>query len=59
MLVGNFKPMLAKHGKNSDLIDILSVYIDRIRGKWQPLCGRPDFMRNKVQNIMTALFEWV
>lgn len=54
MFSGDFKPMLAKHSKNFDLIDTLSLGVDRIQRSWQPLRERVDFMRNKVLPITTA-----
>jgi hypothetical protein len=51
---GDFKPMLAKHSKNFDLIDTLSVGVDRIQRSWQPLREKVDYMRNKVLPITTA-----
>jgi hypothetical protein len=51
---GDFKPMLAKHTKNMDLTETLSIGVDRIQRSWQPLRDRVDFMRNKVLPITTA-----
>ncbi|MBA3767874.1 MAG: hypothetical protein H0W99_12990 [Acidobacteria bacterium] len=34
---GDFKPMLAKHTKHFDLMDALSIGVDRIQRNWQPL----------------------
>ena len=51
---GDFKPMLAKHSKNFDLIDTLSIGVDRIQRSWQPLRERVDFMRQKNLPITTA-----
>lgn len=53
-LSGDFKPMLAKHTKNFDLTEALSVGVDRIQRGWQPLRERVDYMRNKVLPITTA-----
>lgn len=36
-LAGDFKPLLAKHTKNLDLIESVSMGIDRIQRSWQPL----------------------
>jgi hypothetical protein len=36
-LSGDFKPLLAKHTKNFDLIESLSTGVDRIQRGWQPL----------------------
>jgi hypothetical protein len=46
--------MLAKHTKNMDLTETLSLGVDRIQRSWQPLRERVDFMRNKVLPITTA-----
>ena len=51
---GDFKPMLAKHSKNMDLTETLSLGVDRIQRSWQPLRERVDFMRGKVLPITTA-----
>jgi hypothetical protein len=34
---GDFQPMLAKHSKNLDLIESVSMGIDRIQRNWEPL----------------------
>src|SRR5918912_1490523 len=36
-LSGDFKPLLAKHSKNFDLVESLSMGVDRIKRGWQPL----------------------
>ena len=36
-LAGDFKPLLAKHTKNLDLIESVSMGIDRIQRGWEPL----------------------
>ena len=36
-LAGDFKPLLAKHTKNLDLIESVSTGIDRIQRGWEPL----------------------
>lgn len=51
---GDFKPLAAKHTRNFNLIDALSVGVDRLQRSWQPLRERVDFMRNKVLPITTA-----
>jgi len=51
---GDFKPMLAKHTKNFDLTETLSIGVDRVQRGWQPLREKIDFMRNKVLPITTA-----
>jgi hypothetical protein len=35
--VGDFNPMLNKHSKNLDLIEAVSMGIDRIQRGWEPL----------------------
>lgn len=45
-LSGEFKPMLAKHSKNFDLIESLSIGVDRIQRNWDPLRRVIDFKRN-------------
>ncbi len=42
---GEFKPMLAKHTKHMDLVETLSIGVDRIQRGWQPLREKIDFMR--------------
>jgi Domain of unknown function (DUF932) len=44
-LSGDFKPMLAKHTKHLDLIESVSMGVDRIQRNWQPL--REDFDRKR------------
>jgi hypothetical protein len=51
---GDFKPMLAKHTKNFDLTETLSIGVDRIQRGWQPLREKVAFMRSKVLPITTA-----
>lgn len=51
---GDFKPLAAKHTRNFDLIDALSIGVDRLQRGWQPLRERLDFMREKVLPITTA-----
>lgn len=51
---GDFKPLAAKHTRNFNLIDALSVGVDRLQRSWGPLRERVDFMRNKVLPITTA-----
>jgi hypothetical protein len=51
---GDFKPLAAKHTRNFDLIDALSIGVDRLQRGWQPLRERVDFMREKVLPITTA-----
>jgi hypothetical protein len=51
---GDFKPLTAKHTRNFNLIDALSVGVDRLQRSWEPLRARVDFMREKVLPITTA-----
>jgi hypothetical protein len=44
-LSGDFKPMLSKHTKNFDLVESLSMGVDRIQRNWQPLREAIDFKR--------------
>jgi hypothetical protein len=45
-LSGDFKPLLAKHSKNFDLVESISMGVDRIQRNWQPLREAIDFKRN-------------
>jgi hypothetical protein len=45
-LSGDFKPLLAKHTKHFDLIESLSVGVDRIQRGFQPLRDAIDFKRS-------------
>lgn len=42
---GDFKPLLAKHTKNLDLVESVSIGIDRIQRGWQPLREAIDYKR--------------
>jgi hypothetical protein len=44
-LSGDFKPLLAKHSKNFDLVESISMGVDRIQRGWQPLREAIDFKR--------------
>jgi hypothetical protein len=44
-LSGDFKPLLAKHSKNFDLIESISMGVDRIQRGWQPLREAIEFKR--------------
>lgn len=48
-LSGDFKPLLAKHTKNLDLIESVSMGIDRIQRGWQPL--RDEIDRKRTTHI--------
>jgi hypothetical protein len=42
---GDFNPLLARHSKNLDLIESVSIAVDRIQRQWQPLRSAIDFKR--------------
>ena len=44
-LSGDFNPLLAKHTKNLDLVESVSMGIDRIQRGWQPLREAIDYKR--------------
>ncbi len=44
-LSGDFKPLLAKHTKHFDLVESLSIGVDRIQRGWEPLHEAIDFKR--------------
>jgi hypothetical protein len=44
-LSGDFKPLLAKHTKNFDLVEAVSMGVDRIQRSWQPLRESIDIKR--------------
>ena len=44
-LSGDFKPLLAKHTKHFDLVESLSIGVDRIQRGFQPLREAIDFKR--------------
>jgi hypothetical protein len=44
-LSGDFKPLLAKHTKHFDLVESVSLGVDRIQRGFQPLRERIDAMR--------------
>src|SRR5947209_3920368 len=45
-LSGDFKPLLAKHTKHFDLVESLSIGVDRIQRGFQPLRDAIDFKRS-------------
>lgn len=53
-LSGDFKPLLAKHSKNFDLVESLSTGIDRIQRGWQPLREQIEFKRQYELNGQEA-----
>jgi hypothetical protein len=44
-LSGDFKPLLAKHSKNFELVESLSIGVDRIQRGFEPLRTQIEFMR--------------
>jgi len=46
-LSGDFKPLLAKHTKHFDLVESVSIGVDRIQRGFQPLRERIDTMRRR------------
>lgn len=54
MFRGEFHPMLAKHSKNFDLIESVSMGIDRIQRQWDPLKDAIEFKRNYKLNGVEA-----
>lgn len=47
---GEFKPVLAKHSKNFNLEDSLTLGVDRIQRNWQPLRQEMEHRRQAVLN---------
>jgi hypothetical protein len=47
-LNGDFKPLLAKHSKNFDLVESISMGVDRIQRGWQPLRDAVECKRKHV-----------
>lgn len=47
-LGGDFKPLLAKHSKHFDLVESVSIGVDRIQRGFQPLRETIDVMRSRV-----------
>jgi hypothetical protein len=47
-LGGDFKPLLAKHSKHFDLVESVSLGVDRIQRGFQPLRETIDVMRNRL-----------
>jgi hypothetical protein len=46
-LGGDFKPLLAKHSKHFDLVESVSLGVDRIQRGFQPLREKIDLMRTR------------
>ena len=59
---GEYKPMLAKHSKNLDLIESVSTAVDRLQRGWKPIREMIDFKRNhqltdsKARDMLYQLF---
>lgn len=59
---GEYKPMLAKHSKNLDLIESVSIAVDRLQRGWKPIREMIDFKRNhqltdgKARDMLYQLF---
>jgi hypothetical protein len=53
-LSGDFKPLLAKHSKNFDLVESISMGVDRIQRGWNPLREAIEFKRNTMLNGVEA-----
>jgi hypothetical protein len=59
---GEYKPMLAKHSKNLDLIESVSIAVDRLQRGWHPIRTMIDFKRNhelsdgKAREMLYRLF---
>lgn len=59
---GEYKPMLAKHSKNLDLTESISIAVDRLQRGWKPIREMIDFKRNyalsdgKARDMLYQLF---
>lgn len=59
---GEYKPMLAKHSKNLDLVESVSTAVDRLQRGWKPIREMIDFKRNhelsegKARDMLYQLF---
>ncbi len=53
-LSGDFKPLLAKHSKNFDLVEAVSMGVDRIQRSWQPLREAIEYKRRYTLNSTDA-----
>jgi hypothetical protein len=59
---GEYKPMLAKHSKNLDLIESVSTAVDRLQRGWKPIREMIDFKRQhqlsdgKARDMLYQLF---
>lgn len=45
---GDFKPLLAKHTRNFDLVESLSIGVDRIQRGFEPLKEAIAFKRGRL-----------
>lgn len=59
---GEYKPMLAKHSKNLDLTESVSIAVDRLQRGWKPIREMIDFKRGhelsdgKARDMLYQLF---
>lgn len=59
---GEYKPMLAKHSKNLDLVESVSIAVGRLQRGWKPIREMIDFKRNhqltdgKAREMLYQLF---
>lgn len=59
---GEYKPMLAKHSKNLDLLESVSIAVDRLQRGWKPIREMIDFKRGhelsegKARDMLYRLF---
>ena len=59
---GEYKPMLAKHSKNLDLTESVSIAVDRLQRGWKPIREMIDFKRKhelsdgKARDMLYQLF---
>jgi hypothetical protein len=59
---GEYKPMLAKHSKHLDLVESVSIAVDRLQRGWKPIREMIDFKRNhqlsdsKAREMLYQLF---
>jgi hypothetical protein len=54
MFRGDFNPMLAKHSKHFDLVEAVSMGVDRVQRQWTPLKEAIEFKRNYTLNEQEA-----
>ncbi len=59
---GEYKPLLAKHSKNLDLLEAVSIAVDRLQRGWKPIREMIDFKRShelsdgKARELLYRLF---